>query len=153
MTTNVFKSPLIKYISYFLFIVSIEFTVSIHCNRHRITLVYVIYPLCFSLNRQSVDTQKTAIRQSVTSDYLKPNTCNTKIVSSVNPGQIEKISDCDIKDKLWCTLGPSCDPRAGVLLPTDNPSIHPLTVFVCCGLHYVILVYFPSVVFSFRCIC
>jgi hypothetical protein len=43
----------------------------------------------------------------------------------VNPGQIQKISDCDIKDKPWCTLGPPCGPRAGVLLPTDNPSIHP----------------------------
>jgi hypothetical protein len=33
--------------------------------------------------------KKTAIRQSVTSDYLKPNTCNTEIVSSVIPGRIQ----------------------------------------------------------------
>jgi hypothetical protein len=30
----------------------------------------------------------------------------------------------NIKDKPWCTLGPSCSPRAG-LSTTENQSIHP----------------------------
>jgi hypothetical protein len=38
-----------------------------------------------------------------------------------------KINDCDIKDKPWCTLGPSCGPRAGVLLHPLT-SIHPAAV-------------------------
>jgi hypothetical protein len=40
--------PLNKsYISYFLFIVSIEFAESIHCSLHRIILVCVFHQLCF----------------------------------------------------------------------------------------------------------
>jgi hypothetical protein len=38
-----------------------------------------------------------------------------------------KISDYDIKDKPWCTLGPSCGPRTGVLLHPLT-SIHPSTL-------------------------
>jgi hypothetical protein len=47
----------------------------------------------------------------------QPSTCNIKIVSSANPGKIQKINDyVNIKDTPWCTLGPSCGPRAGVIL-------------------------------------
>jgi hypothetical protein len=55
-----------------------------------------------------VDTQKATMNE--------PNTCNTKIVAFVNPGQIQKISDCNIRDKPWCTLASSCGYST-----TDNP--------------------------------
>jgi hypothetical protein len=55
MTTKVFRTRLINhiFIIYFIFSlpVSIEFTVSIQCNRHRIILECVFHPLCFSLRR------------------------------------------------------------------------------------------------------
>jgi hypothetical protein len=50
------------------------------------------------------------------------------------PRTYTKISDFDIKNKPWCTLGPSCGPRAGVLLHpltsihASNPGLLKLTV-------------------------
>jgi hypothetical protein len=62
---------------------------------------------------------------SVTSDYLN---FLTKYMQHRNCFVRElrtntKISDCDIKDKSCCSLGPSCAPCAGVLLHPLN--IHP----------------------------
>jgi hypothetical protein len=65
--------------------------------------------------------KKTAIRiVSVTSDYLNQIHATQKLFVVREPTTNTKISDCDIKKNPWCTLGPSCGPRAVVLL-------HPLT--------------------------
>jgi hypothetical protein len=54
-----------------------------------------VWSYCYSWGSQSVDTQKLHISLTLTS-LPQPNKCNSKIVSSVNPGQIQKdISDCE----------------------------------------------------------
>jgi hypothetical protein len=87
---------------------------------------------CYSLGLMrptSVDTQKTTMNAPVTTDCLENQifTCNTKIVSSVNPGQIQKISDCDIKDKTVEHIRPALWPACRSATPHWQ-SIHPFTL-------------------------
>jgi hypothetical protein len=57
----------------------------------------------------------------VTSEYFNQNTCNTEKCLSHETRTNTKISDCNMKDKPWWTLG------AGVLLH-QKQSIHPWDV-------------------------